>query len=549
MKNLVTLPYAFLICANFIYSQNWQWSKQVGGMYYDNYMTTISDKSDNIYVGGISRSSVIHIGNDSIIGSGYRHHLITKYDVNGNKLWTKNLHTDIGSNGDVGFINIIYDKYSDEIIASGEFKGTMNCDSFSIVSNSNSSTYLAKFDQSGNCIWLKLLFVYGEGIHGMDVDSLSNIYCFANLSYMYLYNSNNDTILPGGNFIKLDANGNILWKKNKVDNGGYGGSSSYNVYSLKLNSDKIYLAGDMSNDTLIIDSITINNSNSYGIVLSAFDINANVLWANVTATPYAFGGSSLGIDDSKNIYTVGSLKSLENYFPPDDTIFVSHPPSGFIAKFDSLGNFIWAKNIALTSSGHIGDLFGSTLVNGNTYVTGYFHGTINLGNISATSSDSAIFITCYDSGGNCLGIKTFQEALGIGVTTLSNGTPIVCGRFKGVVNIGSNSFTSYGDYDGFIAKLDAFTGISNLEKLKNNQLIIYANPNNGRCNVKIPDDLIHESNLALQIFDNNGRLIQQKTLQIQEGKIKINLEEEAKGVYGVMLSNGRVSYSGKIIFE
>jgi hypothetical protein len=549
MKKLTTLFYSFIICTNFIYSQNWQWSNQVGGIYFDNYMTTISDKSDNIYVGGISQSSVIHLRNDSITGSGYRHHLITKYDINGNKLWTKNLHTDIGSIGDVGYINIIYDKYSDEILVSGEFKGTMNCDSLSIIGNSNWSTYIAKFDQSGNCKWLKLLFIYGKVIHGMDVDSLSNIYCFANLSSIYLYNSNNDTILPGGNFIKLDANGNILWKRNKVDNGGYGGSSSYNVYSLKINSDKIYLSGDMSNDTLIIDTIKINNSNSSGIVLSAFDMDANVLWAKVTANPNTGGGYSLGIDENNNLYTIGTLRSFENYFPPNDTIFVDFGPSVFILKFDTLGNFLWTKNIALTNFGDAGSYSSTTLANGNTYVTGYFDGTINLGNISATSSDSAMFITCYDSNGNCLGIKTFQEALGIGVATLSNGVPIVCGRFKGFVNIGSNSFTSYGDYDGFIGKLDAFTGITNLDKLRNNQLIIYANPNNGRCNVKIPDDLIHENNLVLQIFDNNERLIQQKTLQIQEGKIKVNLEEEAKGVYGVILSNGRISYTGKIIFE
>jgi hypothetical protein len=32
-----------------------------------------------------------------------------------------------------------------------------------------------------------------------------------------------------------------------------------------------------------------------------------------------------------------------------------------------------------------------------------------------------------------------------------------------------------------------------------------------------------------------------------EGKIKLNLEAEAKGVYNVTLSNGKKSYNGKIV--
>ena len=36
---------------------------------------------------------------------------------------------------------------------------------------------------------------------------------------------------------------------------------------------------------------------------------------------------------------------------------------------------------------------------------------------------------------------------------------------------------------------------------------------------------------------------------MEENKISINLEAEAKGIYNVTLSNGKKSYAGKIIFE
>ncbi|MEI2758492.1 MAG: T9SS type A sorting domain-containing protein [Bacteroidia bacterium] len=65
----------------------------------------------------------------------------------------------------------------------------------------------------------------------------------------------------------------------------------------------------------------------------------------------------------------------------------------------------------------------------------------------------------------------------------------------------------------------------------------------------MPDDFVNEKNLVLSICDNKGKLIQQKTLQMNEGNIKLNLEQEAKGVYNVVLSNNKKSYNGKIVFE
>ncbi|HNB13374.1 MAG TPA: T9SS type A sorting domain-containing protein, partial [Bacteroidia bacterium] len=63
------------------------------------------------------------------------------------------------------------------------------------------------------------------------------------------------------------------------------------------------------------------------------------------------------------------------------------------------------------------------------------------------------------------------------------------------------------------------------------------------------DDFLNEANLVLSIYDNTGKLIQQKTLEMNGGNIKLNLEQEAKGVYNVVLSNKKKSYNGKIVFE
>ena len=556
MKKIFSFIFILLSVSRVSIAQNWLWAKQAGSTLRDNFSTVVHDNNDNLYASGITKASGafnFYFGNDTLSGNGYGH-VIAKYDVNGNEVWIKALREDNGGNGSGG-IKIIYDKYSDVVIATGVFSGILTCDTFSVTSFIDPSTYMAKFDHNGNCLWLKFLFsTYLGGIGGADVDSSGNIYCFASLSTPYYYNSNNDTIHAGGNFIKLDSNGNILWKKNKVDNAAWYLGSTYQAYSMKIINSKMYLSGDMRKDTLQIDTITIINTNQAGIILSAFDMSANVQWAKATANPNTGGGYTISLDSNKNIYTMGNmssptLSSTVAYFSANDSIYNNSPyGNGFLAKFDSLGNYLWARNI-ITSSGYALVSNCSTSPESNTYVIGYFKGTANFGIYSASSTDTAMFITRYDASGNCLGVMYFQKAFGSGLTTLSNGSPVVSGNFAGSVTIGSNSFTSYGDYDSYITELDEFTGIKTEARLMNNQLIIYANPNSGKCNITVPDDFLHEKNLTLQIFNNNGKMIQQKSLEMNEGKIKVSLDEEAKGIYNVILGNGRKSYNGRIVFE
>ncbi|MBL0341670.1 MAG: T9SS type A sorting domain-containing protein [Bacteroidetes bacterium] len=78
---------------------------------------------------------------------------------------------------------------------------------------------------------------------------------------------------------------------------------------------------------------------------------------------------------------------------------------------------------------------------------------------------------------------------------------------------------------------------------------MYCNPNNGTCIIQIPDDLVNDKDVTLSIYDASGKLIQQQLLQSKDEKLEINIEKRAKGVYPVILSNLKKSYSGKIIFE
>jgi hypothetical protein len=544
MKRIIII---FVICLfkQFGLAQDWQWAKKAGSVFLDYYSTVVHDNNDNLYTSGITKSSgafKFYFGNDSISGSGYGH-VIAKYDANGNEVWVRALRESNGGNG-AGDIRIIYDKHSDAVIAIGVFSGTLTYDAISLNGGSSQSIYAAKFDNNGNCLWLKLVLAsYIIFSDAADVDSSGNIFLYTSSSITY--NGPTDTILAGGNIIKFDPDGNILWVKNRVDNVSVNLGASFRVYSLKIMNGKMYLSGGMANDTLMIDTITIISTNNYGLVLSEFDMNANVQWAKAYSSP-GYNGLNMGLDANGNIYTIGDLYGVAHF--GNDSVYNLSYPDGFLAKFDSLGNFIWARNIS-TSSGFAIVQCCSTSSEGGTYVAGIFKGTANFGSYQISVSDTNMFIARYDSSGNCLGVKNFGGAFALGVTILSDGSAVVCGEFTGTSTVGSYTLTSYGNYDAYITRLDEFTGIHEYGRTLDNQLLIYANPNAGKCNITVPDEFLHEKNLVLNIFDNTGKLIQQKTLEMNEGKIKLNLEAEAKGIYHVTLSNKNKSYSGKIVFE
>jgi len=88
-----------------------------------------------------------------------------------------------------------------------------------------------------------------------------------------------------------------------------------------------------------------------------------------------------------------------------------------------------------------------------------------------------------------------------------------------------------------------------ISKPNDDKLFIYANPTTGLCNINIPSAFEHEKNLLLYVYDQQGRLLKQTTIEMSEETIKLNMEALAKGMYTAVLSNGKKQFSGKIIFN
>ena len=296
----------------------------------------------------------------------------------------------------------------------------------------------------------------------------------------------------------------------------------------------------------------IQTNNYRGYFIARFDTSGSVLQVNTyIGGPSAIGNGDMSLDENGNCYIIGNFKNGFATFNNNiDTIHSSDSTHFFLAKYDANGNFNWVQQDSASLIAGGSSVFTDT--ENNIYITGAFSGSARFGSFNVTASTSSdMFVAKYNAAGTCLGVNTAGNAFGTTVVADASGSCYITGGFVDTANFGSTVLISLaGEKTNiFTAKSNFNTGISEVQKTANNNLFIYANPTTGKCNITVPDDFLNENNLTLSIFDNSGKIIQQKKLEMSVNKIKLDLEAEAKGIYTAVLSNGKKSYTGKIVFE
>ena len=552
MKIIKLIPtFLLILLSTSGFSQNWIWSQQIGGSQAETCGSNsiCHDFDGNIYMSGTYHSNPCYLLNDTLVSmSGISDFYIAKYDVSGNELWVKSFG---GHNSTYEFeaiSNIIFDSFTNSLFVNGEFYEKCLLGSDTLESRGSSDVFVARLDLDGNIIWAKQLGGTGEDLAtAMVVDKNGAVY----LSFLLPAGGQIDSlqIIPGVYFVKLDPNSHLIWAERKFNiNTTIDGYDAI-VLGLAISDNHLFGIGYCSIDSFNVDSVKVLTSLHPGQnILCCMDTNhATVRWMKTfgSSNPLAM---NLSTDSFKNNFITGSIHNDAIF--DDDTLHSSNGNEELIiAKYDSMGHKQWVKQ-ATSSVG----AYGSCVAldnEGGAYFTGGIYGTVTLDTFSVnTSVNGDLFIARYNSNGNCLGFRQVADGNGSSMLVSDDNKIYINGKFSHSITFGSTTtLTSYGQSDVFLAKCDAITGVGEELRLANNQLLIYANPTKGICNVTIPDEFKHEHTLNLQVFDLGGKLLQESTLEMQGGEIKINLEQEAKGIYNINLSNRTKTYRGKVVFE
>ena len=539
------------------FSQNWLWAKSAGSnTYFADYGQFIcKDNNGNIYVAGTMSMPSCSFPTNTFTINGFNDLFLAKYDTNGNELWAKQFGGyNTGVSGSVKFEGaggLVFDANTNSLYLTGWFVGSCVFGTYTLnAANANDEQmFIAKFDLNGNCTWAKSAGGSGDDSFGaLTVAPDGSIYVIGGTENGGIIGT--VSVTPGNLIAKYDNNGNCIWAKTTY-NGFSAVSQTIKIY----HSDILLLGTNNVVDSFYVDTMLIKTKNYKGYFLARFDTVGNILQVNkYIGGPFgdpSYIGGSMSLDGNGNCYIIGCFsKGIATFNNNADTIHSSDTTHFFLAKYDANGNFKWVhQDSTLTATGY--SIF--TDADSNTYITGYFSGSAHFGSLSVTASTASdMFVAKYNSAGACIGVNTAGNAFGEAVTADVGGRCYVTGGVKDTTNFGSTVLISLAGNKPniFTAKTDMIiTGINEKKQSTNNQLIIYANPNEGKCNITVPDEFLNDNNLTLSIFDNSGKLIQQKKLEMSENKIKLDLDAEAKGIYTAILSNGKKSYSGKIVFE
>ena len=166
-------------------------------------------------------------------------------------------------------------------------------------------------------------------------------------------------------------------------------------------------------------------------------------WAKQMGGTSTDNGSSITVDGAGNVYTTDSFFETVDFDPGAGTFNLTS--NGvfdiFISKLDAAGNFVWAKQMGGTES----DGAQSMAVDdaGNVFTSGYFRGTADFdpgaGTFSFTSAgDSDVFISKLDASGNFVWAKQiggigFEDAVSIKVDPIV-GNVFTAGGFTETVD-------------------------------------------------------------------------------------------------------------------
>ena len=356
---------AFLFCMDAT-AQSWLWARQpvfMGSESSDGEgIALATDPSGNVYETGYFSYATMQYGTDVFTATNANLYLV-KYDTSGNLLWATDgiVHSALGGQSQGYSVST---DLQGNVFVTGFFSDTLVLGSFTLVATLANSIemFIVKYDPSGNVKWARqskarIWTGYPNWGMGCATDKNGNVYVTGNFSDTTAFGAIS-LISPINYFgdvflVKYDSAGNVLWARQ-----GDMPSTNCNSVGNGVTTDafgNVYITGGFQ-DSLSFGSTTLTNSFIAGdIFLAKFDQNGVPLWArqsvNHSHNNYNYtrlGGNSVAADRLGNVYIAGNFDDTVSFGTDtlmNGMIAADAAPYGdmFLAKYDSSGNVVWAK--------------------------------------------------------------------------------------------------------------------------------------------------------------------------------------------------------------
>lgn len=250
-----------------------------------------------------------------------------------------------------------------------------------------------------------------------------------------------------------------------------GGSSDESGYALTIDKVGNTLMTGFFKDSTDFDpgpnKNTLKAMGSYDVFMTKYNSTGNLIWAKAISGTSSEFGHCIKTDNQKNVYLAGVFRGTVDFDPSGNAynLITDGSDDIFVAKYDSMGNFIWANRIGDDGSETVTGL--EVDANGNTFISGSFTGTVDFdpsGNTLniASGGVSDFYIAKYASNGSLVwakGLGGTWDDYSKSMSKDDNDNLYITGTFNGTVDfnpaVAANSLTSSGGEDMFVAKYNS----------------------------------------------------------------------------------------------
>ena len=503
-----------------------------------------ADSQGEIFVAGTTTSTVT-VNSTLYYVSGWDDLFAARISSSGSILWYKHF----GSNNPFweDFFetptSIQVDEASQSIYVAGCNYLGFQLDTFNIPPK---SIFLVKIRYDGITEWVKWASSVYQGAGAARIFP-GDLHLQNPTSIQWFFSSRdvitfeNQSFAPAAYLMELQANGSLMSMvpvMQGVDAHRFSVTEKERLFVSQSWNDTIYLG-----DTMLVTNSAINAN------YSKFDTAHTLVWTKVVGEIGLAIPKNAILDTDGSSYCSGRFQNSILVGADTFQTLYATIPDLFLCKFDSLGELKWFKRSEANGSYGAGILDLTPVRSGVLYAIGYFSGSARFGtsqNTAETTVDA--YIAMYDTAGNCRSLLHFGEATGRSIGWSDNQHLIIGGLFTGDIILGADTISSFNAWDAMVVSIDTvLTGIELPVNRTAKSLVVYANPNGGHCRIAFPKGLDRSTEWKLFVYADEGRLLYEQAVDPGMPHQSINISPSPSGIYSVMLSNGKETFTGRIV--